>query len=97
MPDAIHQLLDLGLCCPRCKGDLVAAVQGGEGSLRCRACAMDYPVILGIPDLRIFADPYIDIEPDRAKGRRLKAEGGRTWDDLVRFYYSITLEAYEQF
>jgi len=92
MPDPVMELLDLGLCCPRCKGSLVPAVRAGEGTLTCGACAMTYPVILGIPDLRIFADPYIDIEPDRAKGRRLRAEGGRTWEDLVHFYYSITLD-----
>ena len=90
MPDSLRDLLDLGLCCPRCRGDLVPDVQSGEGTLRCGACGTSYPVILGIPDLRIFADPYIEIEPDRAKGRRLLAEGGRTWEDMVRFYYSVT-------
>jgi len=90
VPDAIADLLAIGLCCPRCRGDLAPAVQNGEGSLRCHGCAHDYPVILGIPDLRIFADPYIDLDADLAKGRRLKAEGGRSWEDQVRFYYSIT-------
>ena len=90
MPDALADLLALGLCCPRCRGDLACSVQHGEGTLRCGSCGQTYPVTLGIPDLRVFADPYIDSEADRAKGRRLKEEGGRTWEDQVRFYYAIT-------
>jgi ubiquinone/menaquinone biosynthesis C-methylase UbiE len=47
--------------------------------------------VLGIPDLRVFADPYIDIEADRAKGRRIAERyADSDFAGLVRFYYSIT-------
>jgi uncharacterized protein YbaR (Trm112 family) len=45
------------LCCPVCKGDLTLTIkreaQGEivEGNLRCPKCAVDYPIIDGIPDL----------------------------------------------
>ena len=78
------------LCCPACRGDL-RETGTSEPELRCDACATSYPVVLGIPDLRVFADPYIDIDADRAKGRRI----AERYDDLdfaglVAFYYSIT-------
>jgi ubiquinone/menaquinone biosynthesis C-methylase UbiE len=48
-------------------------------------------VICGIPDFRLFADPYIDIEADRAKGLALaEATRGMTFAGAVRHYYAIT-------
>ena len=38
---------------------------------RCAACDADYPIILGIPDFRIFPDPWIGIVEDREKATRL--------------------------
>jgi uncharacterized protein YbaR (Trm112 family) len=51
-----RSLLDI-LCCPGCKGDLELDVriedETGivEGTLRCPACSVDYPISEGIPDL----------------------------------------------
>lgn len=78
------------ICCPLCKGDL-RETGDRQWELRCDACDRQFPVILGIPDLRIFPDPYIGIEADRTKGLRL----AERFDDLdfaglVDFYYSIT-------
>ncbi|MDD3071626.1 MAG: methytransferase partner Trm112 [Methanoculleus horonobensis] len=45
------------LCCPVCKGDLVLSVAEEndeevlEGTLRCAACQVDYPINEGIPNL----------------------------------------------
>lgn len=45
------------LCCPVCKGDLLLTVTREndeevlEGTLRCEACRVDYPITEGIPDL----------------------------------------------
>ena len=45
------------LCCPVCKGELRLAVteESGEevleGTLRCEACRVDYPISEGIPNL----------------------------------------------
>jgi len=69
--------------CPRCKGEL--------NSYRCTACSLEFPVICGIPDFRLFADPYIGIADDRAKGEALEqATRGMSFAEAVRYYYSIT-------
>jgi ubiquinone/menaquinone biosynthesis C-methylase UbiE/uncharacterized protein YbaR (Trm112 family) len=77
--------------CPYCHGDLHRQNELPNPLLVCRACSHCYPIILGIPDLRIFADPYIDIEADRKKGLLV---GSRMEDlsfgQLVDYYYSIT-------
>jgi SAM-dependent methyltransferase/uncharacterized protein YbaR (Trm112 family) len=86
------ELLALGLCCPRCHGDLAEQQSDGASALLCSKCDATYPVIFGIPDLRVFADPYIGIDADLAKGRRLAADGARTWEELAARYYEITLD-----
>ena len=78
------------LCCPACRSDLDES-GGAELEFRCRSCESRFPVILGIPDLRVFSDPYIDVESDRAKGRKL-AERFADLDfaGLVEHYYRET-------
>jgi SAM-dependent methyltransferase len=75
------------LCCPHCRADL-----DDRGSLlRCTGCRHDFPVVCGIPDLRVFPDPYIEPEADHAKGRALAARfDDLSFAELVAFYYSIT-------
>ena len=82
----------LELVCPVCKGDL--AERAGEPTeLRCEACARAYPVVLGIPDLRIFPDPYISAVGDWAKGRMLATHlDDMNLAELVAFYFHITPE-----
>jgi SAM-dependent methyltransferase len=76
-------------CCPRCRGSLDAWAARYE----CRACGRMYPIIAGIPDFRIYADPYIGIKDDRAKGLRLhQAAASRSFAELVGYYYAITPE-----
>jgi len=74
--------------CPHCRGELGWS---RHDEIRCSGCGRAYPVILGIPDLRIFSDPYIGVEEDRAKARLL----AERFDDFdferfVHFYYSVT-------
>ncbi len=77
----------MDFCCPRCRDDLVTETDG----YRCVSCAAFYPVIAGIPDFRVYPDPYIDLEADRAKALRLAAVEGR-FAALVAHYYAITPE-----
>lgn len=82
---------DFEIVCPICRGDLAPAPHGGDPALHCAGCGRDYPVVAGIPDLRVFPDPYIGLEEDRAKAGRV-AEKFDDFDfaGLVRYYYSIT-------
>jgi ubiquinone/menaquinone biosynthesis C-methylase UbiE/uncharacterized protein YbaR (Trm112 family) len=77
------------LVCPACHGTL----RDAEAALTCTACALTFPVVAGIPDLRLEPDPYIGLDDDRRKAAHL-AEAGRTrtFGELVRYYYSITPE-----
>ncbi|MDQ3697853.1 MAG: methyltransferase domain-containing protein [Gemmatimonadota bacterium] len=78
------------LCCPACRGAL-RETGDHEPELRCDACDRNFPIILGIPDLRIFSDPYINMDADRAKARKV-AERYEDLDlrGLVEYYYSMT-------
>jgi len=78
-----HDWLRL-LCCPLCKGGLVPR----NGGYACSPCRRHYPVVLGIPDLRIYPDPYISIEEDHRKGERIQAQAeGLSFAELLRFYW----------
>jgi SAM-dependent methyltransferase/uncharacterized protein YbaR (Trm112 family) len=77
----------LELCCPVCREDLAEST----GELTCRACKRSFPVIAGIPDLRVFPDPYISMEEDRKKGELVAARADREgFASLLDYYYSIT-------
>jgi SAM-dependent methyltransferase len=75
------------LVCPRCRGEL----QHESASLRCADCAAAYPVVAGIPDLRVAPDPWIGLEEDRAKALRVKeATRGEDLEGAVRAYWRLT-------
>lgn len=76
-----------GFVCPRCRADLLQS----EQAYHCSACLADYPVVLGIPDFRIEPDPWIGLEEDRAKARRVaEASEGADLAGAVRSYWSMT-------
>lgn len=75
------------IVCPACRSDL----EQDAAQLRCLHCRRTYPVIAGIADLRLYPDPYIDIEADRQKALRVaeKLEQLR-FSELVDYYYGMT-------
>ncbi len=76
------------IVCPYCRGELG---RPAEGELMCRSCGRRFPVVLGIPDLRIFPDPYIGFEEERAKVEKLAARfADLDFEQFVDFYYGIT-------
>lgn len=73
--------------CPRCRGPL----EWPGDAYRCMPCGARYPIVLGIPDFRVEPDPYLSIEDDWAKGRRLEDRAPDTdFAGLVRYYWSLT-------
>lgn len=73
--------------CPRCRG----RVRVVAGDYECRACSAHYPVVLGIPDFRVEPDPWIGLEEDREKARRVAAAGdGRDLASGVTAYWAMT-------
>lgn len=76
-------------CCPQCKRDLAA----GPQSYDCKTCGRSYPIVLGIPDFRVFPDPYIGMVEDHQKGGRIAERANESnFQSLVDFYWSITAD-----
>lgn len=79
----------LPFVCPICKG---ALTQQAEAYY----CARDqraFPIILGIPDLRVFPDGASERDPREARVAQLAEEyAKRTFAELLEFYYSISSE-----
>jgi uncharacterized protein YbaR (Trm112 family) len=83
--------LGIEIVCPACRGELGREGDDREGTLTCAACGGVYPIVAGIPDLRLWPDPYIGMEADRAKGRMLDEHAHELdFSGAVRFYYSVT-------
>ena len=75
------------LCCPRCRMHLAER----PSALRCAGCAANYPMVAGIPDLRVCPDPYLDPEGDRAKALALATRATRTdFTGLLQQYWEMT-------
>ena len=74
------------LRCPRCK----SVVDRIGDAHHCLGCGHDYPIVLGIPDFRVYEDPLIPLADDYRKGEKLQAEAARhTFDELVAYYWTL--------
>lgn len=79
--------LTVPLECPRCRGSLAPE----PAEFHCLACSARYPVVAGIPDLRVFPDPWIGLEEDRQKARRLaEVTEGMSFAEAVQAYWQMT-------
>jgi len=74
--------------CPYCRGELAAA----KDAQSCAACGRRYPVLFGIPDLRLSGDRYLDLDADRARAEELDraATQGARFDELLELYWRKT-------
>src|ERR1700724_1295310 len=85
IPALNQALLDI-LRCPVCKA--VPLVRPEQ--LFCPPCRRAYPIVLGIPDLRVYEDPLIPLEDDYRKGEKIHAKAERLgFAELVRYYWSL--------
>lgn len=68
------------LCCPLCRGQLLP----GADERRCAGCGRVFPVLFGIPDLRIPVAAWIDFDEDRSFASALAADpAARTFESMV--------------
>ena len=74
--------------CPHCR----CPVSSTSAGYACANCGRVYPVVLGIPDFRLFPDPWIGFEDDRAKARRVVDAAGpdASLETMVRAYWEMT-------
>jgi 2-polyprenyl-3-methyl-5-hydroxy-6-metoxy-1,4-benzoquinol methylase len=75
------------IACPACEGEL----QAGDDELACGRCAKAFPVVAGIPDLRLgYADPYLSREQDLAIARQLhELSDERDFAGLLREHWAL--------
>jgi len=77
------------LACPLCQGWLDVRLH----AYCCDPCGRRYPVLCGIPDLRLRPDPYLSMEEDRRKGLALfEGAAGRGFEEMLDLYWSLTPE-----
>lgn len=74
------------LRCPVCKGNLSPR----PDELVCPRCDRAFPIVLGIPDLRVYEDPLIPLQDDYRKGEKIQEQADRlSFAELVRYYWSL--------
>lgn len=78
----------LALVCPLCR----LTLSSSGGGLTCEACGRHYPVVAGIPDLRLSSDRYLDLEADRRKAHDLAELDDLSFPALVAEYWRRTPE-----
>jgi len=77
----------LNFVCPLCKGELTTT----ETQFHCLPCKRDYPVESGIPDFRIFEDPYLTFKEDRDRTQIvLQALDKYPLRELLTYYWSYS-------
>jgi len=74
------------ICCPRCR----AALVDHTDTLVCSGCAVRYPVVGGLPDLRVSPDPWLDMAGDRSKGLQVATDAPPGFEAAVRYYWTLT-------
>jgi SAM-dependent methyltransferase len=75
--------------CPNCKGMLFTQGSG----FSCGDCYGEYPIVAGIPDLRIASDRYLNLDDERDKAKQLARVAERAdLSGLVVAYYAMTAD-----
>lgn len=78
-------VIETWLRCPRCH----ATVERHGDEYRCGSDHR-FPVVLGIPDFRLYEDPLIPLADDYRKGEKLEAEASRrSFAELVEYYWTL--------
>jgi SAM-dependent methyltransferase len=84
MPQWIETLF----VCPACRGE----VDSRNDLYKCLGCDATYPVRYGIPDFRLWHDPYISVAAEVTKIDKLLAPPGLSFRELLERYYSLSPE-----
>ena len=72
--------------CPLCRKQLIRHPE----YYQCSHCQRDYPILFGIADFRLRSDPYLSLEEERAKAKRLATETEQNFSSMLDYYYEIT-------
>jgi SAM-dependent methyltransferase len=78
---------ELTFVCPLCRGPLASSPEAWA----CARCARRYPLHDGIPDFRVFPDPYLGFEEDRRRTEAvLEALHRHDLRGLLEHYWSLS-------
>lgn len=84
-PSLLPPLREIPFVCPLCRG----ALETGAEGYRCAPCGRAYPLHAGIPDFRVFPDPYLGFEEDRERTDRvLESLESLSFSQLLARYWS---------
>ncbi len=79
--------VEIPYVCPTCRGDLSKEPE----AYRCRQCNRNYPVVMDIPDFRVFPDPYISVDDEYRKARAITENYDQmSFRELVARYWDLT-------
>lgn len=76
----------IAFVCPQCRTKLARETE----HYHCSPCQLDFPILFGIADFRLRSDPYLSLEQERAKAKRLSTEAPQDFSSMLDYYYEIT-------
>jgi ubiquinone/menaquinone biosynthesis C-methylase UbiE/uncharacterized protein YbaR (Trm112 family) len=83
----LESLQGVPFVCPLCRGELDIE----EDAYQCSPCGRTYPLHEGIPDFRVFPDPFLSFEEDRRRTELVLAALGRfDLHGLLEYYWSYS-------
>src|SRR5258707_9553735 len=88
-PSLLPSLREMGFVCPLCRGQLEVLTEL-EG-YRCPQCEKCYLLHAGIPDFRVFRDPFLSFEEDRKRTEIILAElACKNLKSLLEYYWTFS-------
>ncbi len=83
----LPSLREVQFVCPLCRGGLNIL----ENGYNCKTCQKEYPLHAGIPDFRVFPDPYLDFQEEYKRTEIILA-GLEKYDlkELLEYYWTFS-------
>lgn len=85
--DLLPSLREVPFVCPLCRGNLDICT----AAFACGVCEKNYPLHAGIPDFRVFSDPYLDFQEDHDRTEIVLAGLEKyKLEKLLEYYWSFS-------
>lgn len=83
----LTSLHDVHFVCPLCRGELRVKRTGYD----CELCEREFPLHAGIPDFRVFPDPFLNFQEDFDRTEIVLAGLEKyELEDLLKYYWSFS-------
>ncbi len=85
----LPSLRQIAFVCPLCKGPL--SITKTRDAYYCRSCERGYSLQGGIPDFRVYPDPYLSFEEDHKRTEiMLEALNRYEFKELLEYYWTFS-------